>query len=559
MARQTVNRLDYTTRDYEGFRELMIAKLQELMPEYTDLRQSDAGVVILELNAMCLDILSYYLDSVANECFLATAEQRSNIMKFCKMLGYTPRYATSAVYEQIFIKGSTMRAVVIPEGTKVKTTSTTQSGAVYFTTLETVTIPAGAMGDEQDSDGNYLYSVPVIHGLFVRDEILTDNSRTGVKNQTYSLRYAPALIDDEYFSVYVNTPTQASEKWSRVNSFAGASSDSKVYTLEVNDYNETSVVFGDGNFGMIPESATITCSYYVGGGDSGNVGIGAINALEDNIAGVTSTLNVSQKSIGYDQETLDEIKMNAPVSHRTIWGALTCSDFAGVLKVYFPYVQDAEAEKASDDWTQLAVDDINLYFLTKQEVDYQTDGDVFTPIPNSFYSGTTYTKVKQSIADFFNSDVDYVDIGTNTTLDAARKIVGARNAILKHPVYAPLTLSYDLVVQPYYNPTSIAEEVESYLKRYFRLGKLNFNEDVSLQEIIYEIIETSGIDGIRYLNMTVEGDKDSRGEIHATTAVPYDFLNNDLIVPAIGTMLVLGSVSGTAEVINARNSQGGVS
>ena len=70
--RQVIDRLDYTTRDYEGFRSLMIEKLKELMPEYTDIRQSDAGVVILELNAMCLDILSYYLDVIVDVCFLVT-------------------------------------------------------------------------------------------------------------------------------------------------------------------------------------------------------------------------------------------------------------------------------------------------------------------------------------------------------------------------------------------------------------------------------------------------------------------------------------------------------
>ena len=132
--RQSIDRLDYTTRDYEGFRSLMIDKLKELMPEYTDLRQSDAGIVILELNAMCLDILSYYLDSIANACFLATAEQRSNILKFCKMLGYTPRFATAAHYKQIFIKNNPDTELTIPAGTKVKTYSTSQDNVIFFTT-----------------------------------------------------------------------------------------------------------------------------------------------------------------------------------------------------------------------------------------------------------------------------------------------------------------------------------------------------------------------------------------------------------------------------------------
>lgn len=81
--RQTIDRLDYTTRDYEGFRQLMLNKLTELLPEYTDHRQSDAGIVILELNAMCLDILSYYLDSVAKRGVYPNILQNFIILLLC--------------------------------------------------------------------------------------------------------------------------------------------------------------------------------------------------------------------------------------------------------------------------------------------------------------------------------------------------------------------------------------------------------------------------------------------------------------------------------------------
>ena len=193
--RQVIERLDYATRDYEGFRTLMIDRLKELMPEYTDLRQSDAGIVILELNAMCLDILSYYLDSIANECFLVTAEQRSNILKFCKMLGYTPRYATSAHYKQIFVQNNADVEIIIPEGTKVKTYSTNQDNVIYYTTTEDLVIPRGYLGDEKDPDtGEYLFTVDVIHGIYVKSEILT-NKASGTENQTYSLNYSPAFIN----------------------------------------------------------------------------------------------------------------------------------------------------------------------------------------------------------------------------------------------------------------------------------------------------------------------------------------------------------------------------
>lgn len=68
--------IDYSTRDYEGFRNDMIEMLKKKIPEYSDFSQSDAGIVLIELLAHGLDILSFYNDVVANEVFLSTARER---------------------------------------------------------------------------------------------------------------------------------------------------------------------------------------------------------------------------------------------------------------------------------------------------------------------------------------------------------------------------------------------------------------------------------------------------------------------------------------------------
>lgn len=549
--RQIIDRLDYTTRDYEGFRELMINKLRELMPEYTDLRQSDAGVVILELNAMCLDILSYYVDSIANECFLVTAEQRSNVLKFCKMLGYTPRFATAAHYRQIFVKSNPNIEVTIPKGTKVRTYSTNQNNLVYFTTTEDLTIPKGFIGDETDSEGNYIYSVDIVHGIYVNNELLVNKS-LGTKNQTYSLNYAPALVDNS-FKIYVTDTISGTELWTRVNTFAGSNSSSKVYMIENNDYNETSVIFGDGSFGKIPVNAQITCSYYIGGGDSGNVGLNVINLMGDNISNILSTRNVSQVSYGYERETVDEIKINAPVAHRNIWGALTTNDYSGVVKTYFPDVKDAVAKKASENWKTPQVDDVEIYLLTNQEIALQSTDEFFHEIPQSFYQEGYYKNVTKNIMDFFNSDVDYISI-ENNTLDTGRKLCGTRDIILKTPNFVELTLNYTLISRSYYDVQSIARQVESYLKRYFSLGHISFGQYISFQDIVYDIIDNSGIEGIRYLSIDVAGEKDEKGEIKEEY---FEYINKDLIIPKIGAIIVLKELVPTLQS-SPTNDYGGI-
>ena len=122
MSRIPNNGIDYTSKDYESFRNDMISKLGIKMPEYTDTRQSDAGIVILELLAQGLDIISYYQDVIANEAFLVTEEQRSNALKWCQILGYTPKSSTPAEFTQVFVLSSVQsKDTIIPAGTVVKT------------------------------------------------------------------------------------------------------------------------------------------------------------------------------------------------------------------------------------------------------------------------------------------------------------------------------------------------------------------------------------------------------------------------------------------------------
>lgn len=546
--RQAIKGLDYTTRDYEGFRTLMLSKLRELMPEYTDLRQSDAGVVILELNAMCLDILSYYLDSIAAECFLSTAVQRSSVMKFCNMLGYTPIFASAARYRQIFVKNDPTAPLTIPAGTKVSTYNTVQNKVVYFTTTEDLTIPAGYSGDETDNSGNYLYSVEVLHGIFVNNEELVRLSGN-TPSQSYTLHYSPALVDDT-LTVYVNNPVVGSEVWTRVDTFAGSTSSSKVYTLSINDNNETVITFGDGSFGMIPANSQILCTYYVGGGETGNVGIGSITRMADNLSAVKSTVNVSQTVVGTNRETLDEIKVNAPIAHRNIWGALTVKDFAGATKTYFPSVFDADAQKASSDWGSPAVDDIKIYILTNNEVALEDPTSFFVPIPDSFYNDSAYTQIVNSVTAFFNSDSDYVAV-ENATYDTGRKIAGTRNVIVSKPHYEGINLSYTLISKPYFDTTTVSNLVTAYLKKYFSLGNTLFGEHISLQELSHEIIENGGFDGISYLSFDVTGEKDDQGEIHNNY---FDYLNRDLIIPKNGVIITL---TGVTPDLRASSTEGG--
>lgn len=462
MSRKPTNGIDYTSKDYESFRNDMINKLGIKMPEYTDISQSDAGIVILELLAQGLDVVSYYQDVIANEVFLVTEEQRNNALKWCKMLNYTPKASTPAEFTQVFVLSSVQETdTVIPEGTTVKTQETPVEPSVYFETVEDLVIPAGALGNEM-IDGKYLYSVKVVQGTTIPNELL--GSSTGAPTQKFTFNYSPVIYDS--IEVFVNEQS-GFEKWNKVENFVDSSSTSKDYIASINDHDEATITFGDGVFGKIPKvfDRGIYCSYRIGGGSQGNVGANKITLLDSNLALVDSTFNPYTADVyGQDKETLEEIKMNAPVAYRTVWGALTTQDFADVVKVNF-----LEVDKVASYSSGI---DISLYVLLKNDAEVTEDF------------------IEETLNLFSENG-------------GGRKMVGTGNISISPAIKRPVNISATLAVKPRYDFESVKKQITDFLTDYFAVGNYEFNTELSISELCAKVMgDENAIEGIRYFKIT---------------------------------------------------------
>ncbi|WP_010584678.1 baseplate J/gp47 family protein [Schlesneria paludicola] len=80
--------IDYTARDYEGLRELLMRRLQLTTPYWTERHASDLFVTLVELLAYAGDRLSYAQDAVATEAYLATARRRISVRRLVGLIGY---------------------------------------------------------------------------------------------------------------------------------------------------------------------------------------------------------------------------------------------------------------------------------------------------------------------------------------------------------------------------------------------------------------------------------------------------------------------------------------
>lgn len=83
---------------FPEFRDALLAAIpgQPALNGWRARRQDDFGVMLLEMWAYCCDVLSFYDETIANECYVRTARQRASLRRLVGLLGYLPRPALAA-------------------------------------------------------------------------------------------------------------------------------------------------------------------------------------------------------------------------------------------------------------------------------------------------------------------------------------------------------------------------------------------------------------------------------------------------------------------------------
>jgi hypothetical protein len=80
--------IDYLAKDFGGFRRIMLQRIAQLIPSWTETSAADEGVVLAELLAYAADQLSYQQDAVATEAYLGTARRRVSLRRHATLVDY---------------------------------------------------------------------------------------------------------------------------------------------------------------------------------------------------------------------------------------------------------------------------------------------------------------------------------------------------------------------------------------------------------------------------------------------------------------------------------------
>ena len=390
--------IDYTSRDFAALKADLINLIKERTNTTWDPTDySDLGHVLVETFAYMGDIMSHYLDRIANETTIDTAIQRKTLLSFAKLYDYVISGPTPATVNVTFTNISS-NTIDIPIGTQVMAPlSFGAYSEVYFETTTSATAVAPGTSitlpcqegktvntDKPDLiDSTYNIALPANIG-----------SSDGRANQTFTVP-EPGLVNNS-ITVYVGQGV-AFGNWSFVDNLFESGPNDKVFTTSPNEDGTVDIVFGDNVNGAIPPSGQlISATYKVSVGSAGNIkslSITELTFFPGNVdPQITSYFTVSNNATatgGADGDTLTDIKNKIKAAVLTRRRAVTVDDFA-----YLATLAEGvgKASAASSVYTN-----VNLYAQPLN------DGQAATGYPQANIVGiaTTGTAVT------FATDVDH--------------------------------------------------------------------------------------------------------------------------------------------------------
>lgn len=321
----TLSSIDFDTLK-QNFKEFL--KTQSAFKDY-DFDGSNMNVL--------LDVMSYnsflnafYLNMVASEMFLDSAQKYDSIVSHAKELNYLPRSAKSSIAEVNLSFNTTITSgkLTIPKGTRF--TGFNANGYYTFTTDQSKVL----------SSPNTNFSVSnvlIYEGDYYKDSFVVDYN---IEGQQFILTNKNIDVNSLTLNVVENNGSTNTE-FKRVETLFGLSAQSNVYFLQGAQNDSYEIVFGDSLFGRKPQDgAVLTANYRISSGiEADGVSsfmmyddIGPINNGQISFSTVDS---VSTSAGGAEKETMESIRLSAPRYFATQQRAITSDDYKSLVLVNF--------------------------------------------------------------------------------------------------------------------------------------------------------------------------------------------------------------------------------
>ncbi len=422
-----VSRLKVTDLDFDTIKTNLKSFLQQ-QSEFTDYDFEGAGLnVLLDILAYNTHYNAYYMNMIANESFLDTAQLRDSVISHAKTLGYTPR-STSAAKATIDVTietdDSTPAQVTIPRGYSFRSNLIDNLFYNFVVLEDVVATKSGTQFFFKNLD---IYQGELITATFVQNDL---------SNPKQIFELPSSNIDTTTISVVVttNSGTISSTVYNKVTNALEINSTSEVYFVNENNRGYYQINFGDGVLGkQIPDGSTITVSYLVTEGDASNFANG-FTASQD-IGGYQQiTVDVVDvASGGGPKETVDSIKYNSISQFATQNRLITRKDYETYILQNYNKIESISVWGGEDNDPPVYG---KVFISLKPKTDYYVSETEKQTIIDTIIKPVSVISVTAEIVD---PDYLYLVIIANVQYDKTKTISSkesikssVRNAILSY-------------------------------------------------------------------------------------------------------------------------------
>ena len=315
------NNLRVDELSFEGIKTNFKRYLQA-QDQFRDYNFDGAGMsVLLDMLAYNTYYNSFYLNMVASEAFLTTAQKRNSVINLASSLNYVPRSTTSASITGTLLLtvANAPTSVTIPEFTEFNGSIDGVSYKFLNVNSKTIFSSAGVFSDSITlKEGTLITTRYTVVSADADQRFLIPNSK--IDTTTLNVTVLNSAVDS---TTRTFTPSE---------NLVELDSTSLVYFIQETEDGLYELKFGDDIFGTALDNGNIlVIRYLVSNGALAN----DINALtySDTITNVTAaTFTAADPATGGSaRETVAQIKFNAPKSYEAQNRAVTAEDYKALL------------------------------------------------------------------------------------------------------------------------------------------------------------------------------------------------------------------------------------
>ena len=321
-------RLRVTELDFDAIKSNLKTYLKA-QQEFKDYDFEGSGMsVLLDTLAYNTHYLGFNANMLANEMFLDSASLRSSVVSHAKSLGYETTSARASYATVNVSLSTTANTKTMSAGTAF---STSVDGTDYqFVTIADVT--SSNTGSSIPFD-----SVTIYEGSYITTKYTVNTSDV---DQRYLLRD----VNGDTSTLTVKVQTSASDTttttYTKATDITQLSSSSTVYYLQEADSGLFEVYFGDGTVSKALSDGNIVQLQYVVTNKSETNGASTFSSPSsiDGVTGITVT-TVAAAVGGSDAETIQSIKLQAPLDYAAQGRCVTVDDYKTFTKKLFANTQ----------------------------------------------------------------------------------------------------------------------------------------------------------------------------------------------------------------------------